>query len=318
MHASAGVVVAGRWREMRQTLEVAEEKKLSKLGKYCMSRRRSRSWCAGFQLVVQALHQLILCSGCNYLHASYMQRNTHFRLYGKGESMPNSCPGPCYACYVCQIELLADPWSACACACRASVFQRRAGGRVQHGRQLPKVFQQQKLYVWPHRPGPRHVSCVIRYRHDRAPSGRPSALQPRFCARCTPCPAFRSLATMVRAGASFRCPVSSESCLSSSARSRCKALGRCVPVAGVQNVCPCVPPVRRMITCRFVAEEALAHRLVEWFAAKPLRNSRVKPKSSVHLLKLEVSPEKPSRRSRSRRFPLSCCQGPPSRETRIL
>ena len=27
---------------------------------------------AGFQLVVQALHQLILCSGCDYLHASYM------------------------------------------------------------------------------------------------------------------------------------------------------------------------------------------------------------------------------------------------------
>ena len=25
---------------------------------------------AGFQLVVQALHQLILCSGCDYLHAS--------------------------------------------------------------------------------------------------------------------------------------------------------------------------------------------------------------------------------------------------------
>ena len=29
---------------------------------------------AGFQLVVQALHQLILCSGCDYLHASLYTR----------------------------------------------------------------------------------------------------------------------------------------------------------------------------------------------------------------------------------------------------
>ena len=30
---------------------------------------------AGFQLVVQALHQLILCSGCDYLHASLTQHS---------------------------------------------------------------------------------------------------------------------------------------------------------------------------------------------------------------------------------------------------
>ena len=41
---------------------------------------------AGFQLVVQALHQLILCSGCDYLHASLQV--THFRSYGEGESRP--------------------------------------------------------------------------------------------------------------------------------------------------------------------------------------------------------------------------------------
>ena len=42
---------------------------------------------AGFQLVVQALHQLILCSGCDW-------RNTHFRSYGEGESRPPRCLGP--------------------------------------------------------------------------------------------------------------------------------------------------------------------------------------------------------------------------------
>ena len=45
---------------MRQTLEVAGEKELS----------GHVVGVAGFQLVVQALHQLILCSGCDYLHAS--------------------------------------------------------------------------------------------------------------------------------------------------------------------------------------------------------------------------------------------------------
>ena len=56
-------------RGMRQTLEVAGEKELSELGKYCTSPCGHVVGVAGFQLVVQALHQLILCSGCDYLHA---------------------------------------------------------------------------------------------------------------------------------------------------------------------------------------------------------------------------------------------------------
>ena len=54
---------------MRQTLKVAEKKKLSKLGKYVPC---GQVGVAGFQLVVQALHQLILCSGRNYLMLLYM------------------------------------------------------------------------------------------------------------------------------------------------------------------------------------------------------------------------------------------------------
>ena len=55
---------------MRQTLEVAGEKELSELGILHVVVCGHVVGVAGFQLVVQALHQLILCSGCDYLHAS--------------------------------------------------------------------------------------------------------------------------------------------------------------------------------------------------------------------------------------------------------
>ena len=51
---------------MRQTLEVAGEKEQILHVVPC----GHVVGVAGFQLVVQALHQLILCSGCDYLHAS--------------------------------------------------------------------------------------------------------------------------------------------------------------------------------------------------------------------------------------------------------
>ena len=42
---------------------------------------------AGFQLVVQALHQLILCSGCDYLHASLHVAQLSFSLVRRKKSL---------------------------------------------------------------------------------------------------------------------------------------------------------------------------------------------------------------------------------------
>ena len=43
---------------------------------------------AGFQLVVQALHQLILCSGCDYLHASLHVAQHSFLLVRPHTGLP--------------------------------------------------------------------------------------------------------------------------------------------------------------------------------------------------------------------------------------
>ena len=59
---------------MRQTREVVGEKELSELGKYYVMPRRHVAGVACFQLVVQALHQLILGSGGDYLHACLYTR----------------------------------------------------------------------------------------------------------------------------------------------------------------------------------------------------------------------------------------------------
>ena len=65
-------------RGMQQTLKVAGEKELSELGKVVPCGHVVGV--AGFQLVVQALHQLILCSGCDYLHASLHVAQHSFSL----------------------------------------------------------------------------------------------------------------------------------------------------------------------------------------------------------------------------------------------
>ena len=74
--------------------QVAGEKELSELEKYCTSCRAVVVGVAGFQLVVQALHQLILCSGCDYLHASLHVAQHSFSLVRRGESRPPRYLGP--------------------------------------------------------------------------------------------------------------------------------------------------------------------------------------------------------------------------------
>ena len=74
---------------MRQTLKVAGAQRAAKI--LHIVPRGHVVGVAGFQFVVQALHQLIMCSGCDYLHASLYTRI--FTRTAKKAILPSLTPG---------------------------------------------------------------------------------------------------------------------------------------------------------------------------------------------------------------------------------